>query len=47
MEVWSDGADVTRRTRYDQKEVLRMGYNVACNPIGPVPNSPLASAAGN
>ena len=37
---------MTRITRDNWMEVWRMGYNVACNPIGTVPNAPLSSAQG-
>ena len=37
---------MTSKTREDWTEVLQVGYNVARNPIGTVPNVPLASALG-
>ena len=37
---------MTRRTRENLTEVWRMGYNVAHNTIGTVPNTPLASVPG-
>ena len=37
---------MTRQARDDPTEVWWMGYNVARNPIGAVPNAPLASDPG-
>ena len=36
--------EMTRRTRDYQTEILWIRYNVSRNPIGTVPNAPLASA---
>ena len=38
--------EMTRRTRYDQMDILWIRHNLSRNTIGMVSNAPLASAMG-